>query len=300
MRIRALVAMLLCAVALGQAAVVAENGLTVIGDRGADAIRGGPAPRRHFQLPFHLAAPARVWVEAQGLQGLRSGSDAAPEVFVDDSYLGPLRAEHGLGWRSPQALSLDAGEHVLELRCADVMDADDVSIQRLQVLSDAAATQRPKVKVGEAPRRTDCGALVGRRDWPERLHGRAIILSVLSGRSSSAGTLIHLRQGERWQLRARVPLGADGKPLALRADLAYDRPGAARLTFSVEQGVAVPVDSLGYTPAAWQPLSFRYCGGHLAVDFARSPSLVRANDAPALGIEIAAKDLELSLKPARP
>lgn len=288
---------LFCAASV-KAAVIAENGLTVIGDRGSDAIRGGPPPQRRFHLPFQLKRSERVWVEAQGLQGLRHDSNAAPEVFLDEVYLGPLRSEHGADWRSPQAVDLSPGAHVLELRCADAMDADDVSLQRLQVLSDSEA--RPVRTVTAKPARTDCGALVGRRDWPQRLHGKALILSVLSGRQRSSGSLVTLHEPQRWMLQARVPKGSDGRPLALAAELSYPQPGHARLLFYVDATSSPQVDELGYTPGAWEPLSFRYCGGNLAVDFARSPSLVRAGAAPALTLEIAAQDLELGLKPVSP
>ena len=162
MRTKALFILALFWAASATAAVIAENGLTVIGDGGSDAVRGGPPPQRRFHLPFQLSRAERVWVEAQGLQGLRHDSNTAPEVFLDDVYLGPLRSEHGADWRSPQAVDLSPGAHVLELRCADAMDADDVSLQRLQVLSDSKA--RPAKPTVAKPVRTDCGALTGRRD----------------------------------------------------------------------------------------------------------------------------------------
>lgn len=279
----------------GSAAPVAENGLLVIGDRGSDAIRGGPPALCRFQLPFTLAAATRVWAEAEGLQGLRGDHASVPEVFLNDVYLGPLRVEHGAHWRSPRAVDLPAGTHTLELRCAEAQDADDVSIQRLRVFSEAPAPSRARPARARASS-ADCSRLRQRKDRPAALSKGSLILSVLSGRQAASGTLVSLKPGDTWNLLARVPLGPDGKPLALATGLDLSRPGRARLLFLVTPGVEVPVDALGYTPGAWQPLAFRYCGGHLAVDFARGPSLARPSRAKNLKLEIAAQDLELSLK----
>ncbi|MGH7441555.1 MAG: hypothetical protein ACREKE_02650, partial [bacterium] len=65
----------------------------------------GLAGRSQRILDFSLSKPGRVWAEAEGLTGL-DGEDReqAPEVFLDDSYLGPLMPDFGSSWQSPRAL----------------------------------------------------------------------------------------------------------------------------------------------------------------------------------------------------
>lgn len=295
MRVSLLLGALLLGAALN-AAVVAENGLTVLGDKGSDAIRGGPPPQCRHQLRFHLDQPTRVWVEAQGLQGLHADSNAAPEVFLDERYLGPLRVEHGRDWRSPLDLDLPAGPHVLELRCAAVADADDVSMQRLRVLSAAA----PKKRKAKAPaKQAGCAAPLLRKDWPPALGRGSLTLSVLSGREAASPVLATLKDGEAWLLQARVPAAAQGGALALNATLSRLAPGRWRLLFMLDsKGRVDRNDPVGYRPGAWEPLRFQFCQGQLRADFAQAGALQMAEDAPSVSIEVAARDLELGLKPA--
>jgi len=73
------------------------------------------------------------------MAGLPVGdSDAAPEIFLDDAYLGPLLPEHGGDWRSPHALLLAAGPHRLLVRLAPGSGAPPtaLSLGSLRVLSD--------------------------------------------------------------------------------------------------------------------------------------------------------------------
>jgi hypothetical protein len=298
MRVSLSLALLLSASSLWPA-VLAENGLLVIGDKGADAIRGGPPPQCRFQWRFKLDAPTKVWAEAEGLQGLQRGGNAAPELFLGESYLGPLRLEHGDSWRSPKAVLLPAGEHALELRCAAVRDADDVSIQRLRVLSDAPAPSRP------GPRRKPasaaaCRDLRTRKDWPARLGRGSVTLSVLSGRQAGSGILVQLEPGQAWHCAVRVPQAPGGGALALAAQWERLGPQRWRLLFFIDpQGRANPRnDAVGYEPGAWEPLHLQLCEGRLQAAFAKTGALPQAVPQGPIQVEIAAQDLELGLKPA--
>lgn len=112
-----------------------------VGDTRALGIKGGlrlgrgRGDLKEYALPFSLTAPARVWAEADVQAGLVEGdADKAPEVFLDDNYLGPLLAQH---WRSSRALQLEAGPHHLVLRSPDAADAGTLTLGRLRVVSDA-------------------------------------------------------------------------------------------------------------------------------------------------------------------
>lgn len=294
MRARLLLALFIAAPL--SAATIAENGLLNLGDRGGDAIRGGPAPVCRFQLAFKLAEPTRVWVEAEGLQGLHRDSNAAPEVFLDDAYLGPLRVEHGGAWRSPRDLQLAAGRHVLELRCAAVGDADDVSLQKLRVLSEGPAA--PKAKAAPKPAAKGCSAPTLRKDWPKRLGRGGLTLSVLSGREADSKPLHTLKAGEAWALQARVPADPQGGALALNASMQRLAPGRWKLLFHLDPRGRDRNDPVGYRPGQWEPLRFQLCDGQLRAEFAQAGALQMAEPGPQASIEIAAQDLELGLKPA--
>lgn len=308
---------LLLGLARLDAAVVAENGFMTLGDRGADAIRGGPAPRCRFELAFKLERTTRVWAEARGLQGLRAGSNASPEVFLDETYLGPLRVEHGGDWRGSQALDLSPGAHVLSLRCASVADADDVSIQRLLVLTDQAPTPRAPRPRGRgqaskqassvaaapqpgAPAPGPCERLRERVDWLGGLPGGGKTLSVFSGRTVDGGSMVRLEPGEAWTLLVKVPGEAKDKALALSTGWKADAGGRLSFLFFIDAEAAeLPArDALDYRPRVWEPLRFEFCGGRLSAKFARARPQPLAWDRPEAELVIGAQGLELALKPA--
>jgi hypothetical protein len=273
----------------------------VIGDKGSDALpkawTQGQAPRARLQLRFHLAEAAVVWAEAQGLRGLRQGGGGgAPEVFMDEAYLGPLRADHGKRWRSPKALALEAGEHVLLIRTADVADADDVVLQRVLVLSEGV--KEKAVKARKAWK--SCEGLTLRKSWPASLRGGSKTLSVLTGREARSGELVTLKAGEAWKAQVRIPYAQSGKPLPLAANL-FDEDGVLRLTlfFDATSDPNAPVGALGYKPGRWQGLQVRHCGNRIQVAIAQAPPMDLSVDGKPRAFEITARDLELSLKPAR-
>jgi hypothetical protein len=93
--------------------------------------------RGEYDLSFALTATARVWAEVDVEAGLnRADSNGAPEVFLDDQYLGLLLAEQDGRWRSPQAFELPAGTHTLSVRAADGENVPSVRLRRVQALSD--------------------------------------------------------------------------------------------------------------------------------------------------------------------
>lgn len=289
-------------------AVLAERAQVAIGDRGSDAIRGGPLPVCRFELRFTLDGPALVWAEAEGLQGRRPGGHGAPEAFLGGHYLGGLRAEHGAHWRSPRAVPLGAGEHSLELRCPDVKDADDVSIRRLRVLRQgpgpAPAPSRSKAGSAQALRarpRAACQDLQAGKAWPARLGAGGLTLSVLSGRSASAGVMARLAPGQAWAGLARIPKAADGGALPLAASLEpAQADGSVRLRFFLDPSgrLAPRHEAVGYRPGAWEPLRLEYCQGRVQATFARTGTLQQPHQGPWAEFEILAQDLELGLKPA--
>lgn len=297
MRVSALLFLLTAAQAV-HAATIAENGFIVLGDRGADALsaaqRHGQRERSKLELRFRLSAPDAVWAEAEGLRGLRQDSDAAPEVFLDDTYLGNLKAAHGSFWRSPKKLALEAGEHVLLIRCADVQEADDLSINRVRVLGGGPAAG----KRGTAVRRGDCAHPLARKDVPERL-GKGLVLSVLSGRESRSGGLVTLADGEAWGLQVKLPKGPFGQVQAWMTEVHLPEPGRVRLLFRVNPELNPgTVDAKHYTPGEWEPLRFSWCGGVLGIDFARAGRLDQPVKGSKVTIEIAARDQEIALRPA--
>lgn len=282
------------------ATTLAENGFSVLGDGGADALdaaqRRGQPVRDRLELRFRLDAADQVWVEIEGLRHAGRASDPAPEIFLDDHYLGGLKAVHGSTWRSPHKVALAAGEHVLLLRCADVQDADDITVDRVRVLGGGSTAPRPGAK---ALRRDDCAhpsAVVADRN---KFGKGGIILSVLSGREARTGVLVHLREGEAWSLQVKLPTDSFGRVQAWETELQWPEPDTLRLLFGVNRKFRPGgVDAKHYTPGAWEPLRFSYCGGVLAVDFARAGRLEQALSGKRIGIEIAARDQEIALRPA--
>jgi hypothetical protein len=289
---RALLALLLALAARGGAAVLAQAGPLALALAGPDSVT-------QTSLPFHLSAPARVWAEAAGLSGLESGrSGEAPEAFLDEQYLGPLLAEHHGSWRSPEALALDAGDHVLLLRCSSVGIPRPCGITALRVVSDApgpTALARP----GAAKTPPDCGRLVLSRRWPPRYHGQSLVLSVLSGRSQSAGVMARLLPGQAWACQLRLP-APNGRALPLVAHFTASPSGQGCLLLSLDQDFHGPVDALGYRPDHWEPLRISLCQGRLHVALAQAPPFDLNCAAPSLDLELAAQDVELGLKPAEP
>jgi hypothetical protein len=271
------------------AAVLAQGGPLRLG-----LDQPGAVPQ--FSLAFHLSASARVWAEARGLNGLQPGhSGEAPEAFLDDQYLGPLLAEHGGAWRSPEALELAAGDHALLLRCSSVGSPADCGLRALEVVSDG-----PKAAASAAPAPApDCGHPTLTRRWPARLHGQSLVLSVLSGRTQSAGVMVQLRSGQAWACRLRLP-APNGQALPLMAKFSVTRAGRGCLLLSLDRQFQGRVDALGYTPDTWEPLTVSLCGGRLNVALAEAPPFAVDAAGPSLELELAAQDVELGLKPALP
>jgi hypothetical protein len=249
-----------------------------------------------LSLPFSLTATARVWAEAGGLWGLPQQQDGAPpEAFVDQAYAGPLLAELGGGWRSPQAFVLGPGPHQIELRVSSLGPAGQAGGAWLKALSD------PQPVFRAAPTPTPCGCpdAPSRKDWPSRLKGGDLVLSVLSGRVQGAGLMAQLKDRDAWQCRVRLPADAAGRPLAVVASIHPMGPGLAQLVLGVDPDYRGPADALGYTPGAWEPLRLQWCAGRLTLRLAHAPAAVIALDPGPLGLELAAQDLELGLAPAR-
>jgi hypothetical protein len=274
---------------VAQAAVLAQGGPLRLG-------LDEPGALPQFSLAFHLSATARVWAEAQGLSGLKAGrSGEAPEVFLDDQYLGPLLAEHGGAWRSPEALDLAAGDHTLLLRCSSVGRPAACGARALKVLTDA-----PEKAFAAAPvLASDCGHPVLTRRWPARLHGESLVLSVLSGRTQSAGVMAELRPGQAWSCRVRLP-APHGQALPLVAKFSVTRAGRGCLLLGLDQQFQGPAQALGYSPDTWEPLTVAFCGGRLRVALAEAPPFGVDVAVPRLELELAAQDVELGLEPAGP
>lgn len=279
--------------------VLARRETIWMGDEGEDKLsavqRQGATPVGcELRLPFHLDAPARVWAEASRLDGLRLGNvNAAPEVFIDDTYLGPFLAEHEQEWRSPQALQLQAGGHMLLLRCASVADAADLRIEDLRVLSDPL----PETAKPTPVTRCRCGDSPVSRVWPARLKAKALMLSVLSGRTAFSGKLATLQQGQAWECLLRLP-ARQGKALPLVVREQAGPGDLCHLIFVPDHSMQVPVDALGYTPDAWEPVRVELCGGQLSLRLAQAPELRLPWKGKRLDLELGAQDLELGLKPA--
>lgn len=273
-----------------------------MGDEGQDKLSAAQrlsatAVGRELRLPFQLEKPARVWVEAQRLEGLRLGQvNAAPEVFVDEAYLGPLLAEHGGHWRSPRAVMLAAGGHSLLLRNAAVADAADLRIEGLRVLSDGQP-EAPDPAPLLPPQPCACGVSPAGRAWPQRLAGKALLLSVLSGRTAYTGVLSHLRQGQAWECRLRLP-SRKGKPLPLAVSVERGPGALCRLIIAPDPQVQAPVNALGYSPDTWEPARLELCGGQLSLRFAQAPEIRLPWPLDELDLELGAQDLELGLMPA--
>jgi hypothetical protein len=266
----------------------------VLAQRGAFRLAGSQAQQR---LAFTLTATARVWAEAEGLWGL-AGQDQgdAPEAFMDDAYAGPLLAEHGGGWRSPQAFLLGPGPHALLLRASTLRAAAAAAGgSALKALSDPLPVLVP------APTPPPCGCAEApyRRDWPARLKGQGLVLSVLSGRLQSAGLMAALGEHDAWECQVRLP-APDGKPLALMAGVRASGPGGAVLALGVDPDYHGPAQALGYTPGAWEPLRLQWCQGRLTVRLAHAPEWVAALSPGPLALQLAAQGLELGLAPAPP
>jgi hypothetical protein len=305
-----------------QAAVIAENGITVVGDRGADALRGGPPPSCRIVVPFTLKAPGRVWAEASGLQGQGPDPNAAPELFLDDTYLGILRAEHGVDWRSPEAVDLSAGAHTLLLRCADVPDADDVRMESLRVMGEIqgkpapAARKRMPPKPAAAPSAgatplqavapepaaaltPGCGRLRERVEWIGGAPERGKTLSVFNGKVVDGGSLVILKSGEAFTLLVKVPGEEKQKALALSSGWKADKAERLCYLFFIDpQAAQLPArDARDYRPGAWEPLRFEFCDGRLSVRFAKAHPQSLAWHKDSAELVVGAQDLELALKP---
>lgn len=262
----------------------------------------GPDGPYEERLSFRLSAPDRVWAEASGLNGVGpEDRDAAPEVFLDDRYLGPLLSDFGDAWRSAQALRLGPGTHQLLLRCAEDGAGPRLDWKSLRVLGDAPCRPEPVVAVKRAvpaAPRPSCDGLIRRRDWPARLHGDPLVLPAALGRLAVSGPLVHLRLGESWGLFMKIPTGPDGGPLPLVVRFDTPEPGRVRFLVRVDtQFHGGVVAAVGYAPNRWQWLTVSLCSGALRLRFAGEPPLNYAWGLPSLDFEMAALGVTLSLAP---
>jgi hypothetical protein len=262
----------------------------------------GPDGPYEERLSFRLTASDRVWAEASGLSGLGpEDRDAAPEVFLDDQYLGPLLSDFGELWRSAQAMRLGPGTHQLLLRCAEDGAGPLLSWKSLRVMGDAPCRPEPVAAakpVLPAVPQPSCDGLIRRRDWPARLHNDTLVLTAVPGRVALSGPLVHLRLGESWGLFMKIPTGPDGGPLPLV--VRFDTPAPGRVRFSVRvdtQFHGGVVAAVGYAPNRWQWMTLSLCAGSLRLRFAGEPPLKYAWGLPGLDFEMAAQGVTLSLAP---
>jgi hypothetical protein len=265
------------------------------------------APRRSLILPFYLTRSAQVQVEAEGLAHLDRGANAAPELFLDDEYLGPLLAEHHGAWRSPRQVKLAGGSHQLLVRNAQVEDAEDFELKRIFVYaggpdSEPVKTGAPKASplptAAPAPQENPlaadaCGR--PRRDWPQAKKG-GVMLSVLSGRTIGTGTLVHLAQGETWACAIKVS-APYSKPLPLMAGFSKGEGVQGRWILSLDPDPPKRVEPKGYKPSRWERFQARLCQGQLSLRFGQAPPLKLPWPQDALDLEIAAQSVEVALKP---
>ena len=296
---RLLVAAMLASSGMVQAQNPCAAGTALIARAGAGHL--GSAGPFVESLPFQLKGPGRVWAEADGLRGLDpEDRDAAPEVFLDDTYLGPLLADDGEHWRSPQALLLGSGRHWLVVRSAQEGAGPALKWSALRVLGDAPCPPARRHGVKRRPlARGTCAHPAERGDWPSRLGKRPLILSAPDGKLASSGSLVLLRPGDVWKALMKIPKGSDGQALPLLVRFEAPRPAYARFLVWVDRRAhnQSQVDALGYHPDVWEPLSLTLCGGNLALHFAQESTLTLACKDPTLSFEIAAQDMDLRLAP---
>ena len=180
-----------------------------------DLGRLGKAGPAELRFEFKMKKSGSVWAEFAGLNGLSASERAAaPEAFLDDTYIGPLVAGRGAFWRSPQAYPLEPGGHVLLLRRA--LQASGVPLQHWEAMRIMAGDPCPPApdvfaQQEEAPA-PPCSNLRQRADWPEKLKA-GVVLSVLNGHLVPSGVLVKLRDGEEWSALVKLPGGADGGEL---------------------------------------------------------------------------------------
>jgi hypothetical protein len=285
-----------------RAQVLAEAGPLRFGDGGADALLpvAGDPPRRSLILPFDLTRSAQVSVEVEGLRYVDRGPNAAPELFLDEQYLGPLLAELGSAWRSPRSIKLGPGGHQLLLRNAQVADAEDFVLKRIFVYAGsskaraaAAPASTPVARSPTVEGESSCGQQ--RRDWPEAKKG-GVTLSVLTGQVVGSGELVHLQDGDSWAcaIKIRAPYS---KPLALMAG--FEKKGLiqGRWILSLDPEAPPVVAPVGYKPARWERFQARLCQGSLSLRFGQAPPLVIPWTQKELSLEIAAQSVEVALRP---
>jgi hypothetical protein len=261
----------------------------------------GPDGPYEERLGFRLAAADRVWAEAGGLGGLDpEDRDSAPEVFLDDTYLGPLLSDFGEAWRSPQALRLGPGEHEFLVRCAQEGEGPLLRWRSLRVLGDSPCLPAPARAMESAPALpATCGKLRRSFYWPPRLREQSLVLPEIGGRFAASGSLVRLRQGERWTVLMKIPKGPDGGPLPLVVRFETPVQGRVRFLIWVDRSTRGPVGAVGYVPGRWQALTLSLCSVSLRLRFAGEPPLEYPCGLSSVEFEVAARDLELSLAPDR-
>ncbi len=135
-------------------------------------------------------------------------------------------------------MELPAGDHALLLRCSSVGEPAACAGSRdiAGALSDGPAFAGQAHGFGPGLcRGLACDpAEPGPGDWPKRLHGQGLVLSVLSGRAQSAGVVASLRPGQAWACRVRLP-APGGKALPLLANFTVPQPGRGCLTLSLDK-----------------------------------------------------------------
>jgi hypothetical protein len=282
---------------------LAEAGPLRFGDGGADALPpvAGDPPRRSLILSFDLTRSAQVGVEVQGLRYIDQGANAAPELFLDEEYLGPLLAELGSAWRSPRSIKLGPGRHQLLLRNAQVTEAEDFVLKRIFVYAGLPDARKPATSPAAAPQaqqaaetaETACGRQ--RRDWPKAMQ-RGITLSVLSGQVVGTGELVHLNEGETWGCGIKIS-APYSKPLALMAGFEKRGGVQGRWILSLDPDPPALVEPKGYKPARWERFQARFCQGRLSLRFGQAPPLEVSWPQKEISLEIAAQSVEVALRP---
>jgi hypothetical protein len=283
------------------AGVLAQAGPLCLGDGGADPLPAGLAA--HLQssvdLPFFLTHSAQVQAQAEGLSHIDRDAGSAAEAFLDDQLIGTIQKAHGSLWRSSLALTLGPGPHHFILQNAAVEDAEDFCLQHLSVYTgEDDKPLPPPAPTRRSVRHVRAGGcdLPLRSDWPPSLRG-GIVLSVLQGQVVGTGELLRMKPGEAWVCGVKVP-SKDGRPQALSMSF-ETRPGqGARLTFVLDPQPPQRVDAMGYTPDHWESFQAWLCQGTLTLQLAQVPPIKIPWKEESLGLEIAAQDVEISLRAA--
>ncbi|HTB21203.1 MAG TPA: hypothetical protein VK914_00705 [bacterium] len=304
MRVEAQVLALALALSTAPAAQASpcDGGPAALARGGAGQL--GPSGPHERRLDFHLAAAGLVWAEAEGVEGTAGEDpDSAPEVFLDDRYLGPLTADSGADWRSPEALTLLPGPHQLLLRSAEDGEGPLLRWQSLRVMGEApcaegsvpaASARRSRRPAPALP--APCGKLRQHAGWLGPAGG--LDLQAVPGRFVDSGPLVRLDQGETWTLMMKIPAAPGGGPLPLLVRFAPPSAGKLHFLIWVDKQFKGRVGAVNYSAGLWQPLTLSLCSEGLRLRYAQEPPLLCPGLASGLTFEVAARDLDLALAPA--